>query len=112
MNEKELKQLAAEEYPSPKYAMTPTGNRRLGSDCYLQEQNAFIKGYEKAQEWVSVEDRLPEIDKEVLIVDISGKRISTATFTVGNYDGEGWIADFEDIYPTHWKNLPTPPKEK
>ena len=69
-----------------------------------------IKSKPKPQEgeWISVKDRLPKKD---------------STYTVGNPEYESGECFFEDgkwaehnlnpyneIYITHWKTLPTPPK--
>ena len=71
-------------------------------------------------EWISVEDRLPEVDRYVLIKAPSGYtglpyRYSEAKY---NPDYKGWtdvandrITDSgEDV--THWMPLPEPPTEQ
>jgi len=66
--------------------------------------------------WISVKDRLPELDEKVLVLcgDICfGGRVD---------DADGWlwgvaniIGDIEaddDYEVTHWQPLPTPPKKE
>ena len=69
------------------------------------------------QNWISVEDRLPENEDDVLVV-VSGKygniTFETALELASYTKGDGWILE---IYPegenpkvTHWQYLPQPPK--
>lgn len=67
-------------------------------------------------EWISVEDRLPEYDEEVLIFD---GRISAAIYTPRDNECDGFMGEGLDSYGnayfyddvTHWMPLPEPPKE-
>lgn len=71
-------------------------------------------------QWISIEDRLPEADQNVLLyVDYSV--YETITMFVGHllerdghhhwapYDWNGLGFNFDDI--THWMPLPEPPEE-
>lgn len=80
----------------------------------------YNAGYRK-QEWISVEDRLPEECKNVLCFE--GKKIVIAFMEKTEDCGEyvpvfwDWIAyDRDDTYDevcvTHWMPLPEPPKMK
>lgn len=70
------------------------------------------------QEWIPVNDRLPDGFGEVLVI-VSGKPQKNITldaaYEIAEYDhGEGWIIEmwpeWEDAVVTHWMPLPHPPK--
>lgn len=72
------------------------------------------------QEWISVNDRLPDQDGEVLVI-VSGtpqKNITlNCAYELAEYDPyDGWIMEmwpeWEDAVVTHWMplSLPQPPK--
>ena len=56
------------------------------------------------QEWVSVDDRLPEQGEEAICIAADGDMM------IGKYTEWGWMFPcyFEEI--THWMPLPQPPK--
>ena len=57
------------------------------------------------QEWISVDDRLPEQGEEAICIDADGDMM------IGKYTELGWIFPcyFEEL--THWMPLPEPPEE-
>lgn len=70
--------------------------------------------------WVSVEDRLPEDNKdgETVLVIVSGKpheniTLHRAIMTAGYFQGEGWVVneypEWESPEVTYWMPLPEPP---
>jgi len=64
-------------------------------------------------DWVSVEDGLPEVDKHVLVIEkdiFNDTDISIARYS---YDG-GWYRPWKDITAavTHWHKLPAHPNEQ
>ena len=65
----------------------------------------LVKNGVTVQEWISVNDRLPEPTYCVLVVGAYSEMAIDALGT----DGE-WMGMVEDI--THWMHLPAPPKEK
>ena len=80
-------------------------------DCYNKNKDAlaYIQQLESAQpKWISVEERLPEENFEVLM-------LFKHNMAVGFYDGDGeWCANTDDGYhaycdgtPTHWMQLPS-----
>ena len=74
----------------------------------------------KAQQWISVKDRLPEDDTKVLVLTPKG-RMRVARVTVPHqrinkrYDpleAWWWVDGFDrSVNATHWMPLPEPPKE-
>ena len=86
----------------------------------------FLKSILKELEgdgWISVEDRLPEDEKNVFAI-LNGKLCimnymsysdSGITYKVWGYvyDSIEGDAEYDDNYlPTHWQPLPTPPKNQ
>ena len=81
--------------------------------CYDVAETLVIEGYSKQSEWISVEERLPEADVEVLVVVKIGDRVSVVTDRIYankwfNYGKIGHLPG----YVTHWMPLPEPPKMK
>lgn len=86
----------------------------------------FLAGYQAAApQWISVKDRLPEIDEEVIVAvpfvfeDESGPTkekgcwIKTARL-MSEPEGAKWSIHIEEkwiTHITHWMPLPQPPKE-
>ncbi|EXM37651.1 hypothetical protein RASY3_14665 [Ruminococcus albus SY3] len=63
----------------------------------------------KDDDWISVEDRLPNPYEEVLCYLWDG------CYIIGYYIGFRWILDIERIDSrdiTHWQPLPKPPKKE
>ena len=67
-------------------------------------------------EWISVNERLPEEDEDVLVMTAEGK-FASGGMHVASLDedgvwypshGDGW--EFPDV--THWMPLPEPPEVK
>ena len=56
------------------------------------------------QEWISVDDRLPEQGEKAICIDADGDMM------IGKYTEWGWMFPcyFEDL--THWMPIPEPPK--
>ena len=70
------------------------------------------------QEWISVDDKLPDQSGEVLVI-VSGNPQKNITldcaYELAEYDPyDGWIMEmwpeWEDAVVTHWMPLPEPPK--
>ena len=69
---------------------------------------AAVEHYKKHR-WVSVKDRLPEDEEEVLIYEVGEMYI--ATYTIKHF-----FTDFNEDnvaihHPSHWMSLPEPPEE-
>jgi len=70
-------------------------------------QRGFLAGYNAAQpKWVSVEERLPELDQWCTWWDVSCATEPCTAFRDKN-DTEMWWENY-----THWMPLPAPPREK
>ena len=57
--------------------------------------------------WISVKDRLPEDDRQVLVV-LNGERYKDVYVSWHNGEDFGWPTIG---YVSHWMELPAPPKE-
>ena len=76
-------------------------------DAYMELKNGVT-----VQEWISVKDRLPEIDTQVLC--FTGSSVQLAMYE-GN---DKWFTNYhsytlegKNLF-THWMPLPEPPKEE
>lgn len=69
----------------------------------VMEEYASLIKKEHANEWISVEDRLPEDDDPVLIY--------CGYITRGFYNGQDWYEIFNGTTGpvTYWTSLPSPP---
>ena len=56
------------------------------------------------QEWISVDDRLPDPPDRAICLDEDGNMI------LGTYTEWGWLFPCYFAEPTHWMPLPQPPK--
>lgn len=70
--------------------------------------DAFYAGYQAAQQWISVKDRLPEAEQRVVIFDRG--QFSVSYLTAWGH----WAIEQQDVMkePTYWMPLPEPPKEE
>ena len=76
----------------------------------LRRENAELKA--RVQEWISVEDRLPEVGGYVVCI---AKRNPFSRFIpmVARIEKNGWVNPITEQYiseVTHWMPLPEPPK--
>ena len=104
------------------YTCTPCGDGEpecpydCGSeDCIyhlLYDAHAYIQQVEaKVPRWISVEEKLPEAHKNVLVYMTTP--IGWWKVEIDWLDEQGWVcsADSEWHTITHWMPLPEPPKE-
>ena len=75
-----------------------------GKGCAEYFADYLIANGVTVQEWISVKDRLPEKNADVLIYNIE-EYVGTDFLTK---DGK-WFWN-EELPPTHWMPLPQPPK--
>jgi hypothetical protein len=75
----------------------------------LLEKETISPTLDLAPKWISVKDRLPEEEKEVLcyLGNALGKGIVVAFRRHGDWYFDGWKCPTV----THWMPLPEPPKE-
>ena len=80
-------------------------------DTYEGQAEYLISNGVTVQEWISVDDRLPEIGRSVIVYNAPAKCAAEAM-----YKGEGrflqfrWSARLQEHEVTHWMPLPQPPK--
>ena len=61
----------------------------------------------QAQEWISINDRLPQEWQRVLVCNVAEEWTTAA-----DYRERGWAMHGECIrQPTHWMPLPAPPRD-
>ena len=81
--------------------------RHIDKSCKLAENIAddLISHGVTVQEWISVNDRLPEQGEEAICIAADGDMM------IGKYTEWGWMFPcyFEEL--THWMPIPQPPKE-
>lgn len=84
----------------------------------ITELKAKIKELEKAQpKWISVDDELPEIRKDVLCFKVSGTvLVDFRCFDVRSLSNSALFYRESELYGgglvTHWMPLPQPPEVK
>ena len=75
-----------------------------GSCGYYRTADSLIANGITVQEWISVDDRLPEPKEKAICIDAEGNII------IGTYIECGWMFPCYCKRPTHWMPLPHPPK--
>ena len=77
---------------------------------YLENKSlkAELARLREAARWIPVEERLPENNNAVLVID-GGHSIVEGSYVLGR-----WVAFSEGryIHPTHWRPRPEPPEVK
>ena len=61
------------------------------------------------QEWISVDDRLPESGKEGVLIALRWGEVDIGWCEDGRWSGE-FINEYEEGEVTHWMPIPQPPK--
>ena len=87
-------------------ARSDTQKALIGRILYMIENMPTIEA-EPVDDWISVDDRLPELYKNVLTIDSEGKIfinwLEEVTETKSYFAYGSWSV-------THWQPLPEPPK--
>lgn len=104
-----------EPYTEPE-SQNPTencDNGNLNSNCDKPKDNHLkdtmdAKGH--ATQWRSVEDELPKLDDDVLVVYSRSYTPAYKELAVAYYNGEDWYTqDGDHIRPSHWMPIPELP---
>ena len=83
-----------------------TGDEEIYTDYDATAQKLIAKGWSRQSEWISVDERLPEVAQKVLL------------FSPSDGVNLGYVTDDKRFYvyksyperPTHWMPLPEAPK--
>lgn len=79
----------------------------------LKAADSVNENLSKQVEWISVEDRLPEFNKNVLVLDSTGRIDISFVDKTGTFDEfilEATHREDESVIFTHWMPLPNQPK--
>jgi hypothetical protein len=107
---KTLEELA-EEYGRSEWPIVSNDCNRIGRDSSIE---GFLAGYQAAApQWISVKDRLPERDLNVLawIKCGTSEYVFIETASGDPNMCSGW-KHYNKDQVTHWMPLPQPPKEE
>ena len=61
------------------------------------------------QEWIPVKDRLPENEKEGMLIALRWGMVDIGWYEEGQWSSE-FVNEYEDGEVTHWMPIPQPPK--
>ena len=80
-------------------------------DWYGNEDIAekLISNGVTVQEWISVDDRLPESGKEGVLIALRWGEVDVGWCEDGRWSSE-FIDEYEEGEVTHWMPIPQPPK--
>ena len=95
--------------------VTVQENVEISDELLKQLKNAPITickeepSIELVQEWISVKDRLPENEKEGVLIALRWGEVDISWCEDGRWSSE-FVNEYEDGEVTHWMPLPHPPK--
>lgn len=86
--------------------------RCLYNAGYRKQSEPISCGHEKGGDWISVEERLPEVDTNVLVITASGSFKVARCNIYKNETLVLWATNdgLGERAITHWMPLPEPPK--
>lgn len=109
-------------------ALAESRSNRIEDDSYnvnsvlrengeLRQERDTLRQQLEAMQWISVEERLPEPDKEVLVYcpywskkPFKGRwEYAPSRYSGGYWTGEQILSEIDGGDPTHWMPLPNPP---
>lgn len=88
------------------------GYAKWEEDWQSLAEAVYNAGYRKQSEWISVEERLPQVTGKYICC-VKDKRGNTWTVPADwNLEMKMWFGEFGEIKSmvTHWMPLPEPPK--
>ena len=98
----------AEEYAEFGLQGVPDSIRK--QQLMAKDRMAFLAGYQAAQQWISVKERLPKVLESILVL------YAPTNEAKNDYRMECWNWPETDVYETkfitHWMPLPAAPKEE
>ena len=98
-----------EEKPKLSESIYMSGYGLLRQDCDDIAEQLYHEGYRKQSEWISVEERLPEVRQRVLLYSYhDGVNTGYRADEIGRF----YVDKSYPYRPTHWMPLPEPPKMK
>lgn len=77
------------------------------------DRNQYEKGYRdglKASEWISVKERLPKVEADILAYIGEGSFVVCWMTHDGYWQCPAYLMDKDEV--THWMPLPEPPNEE
>ena len=95
--------------------VTVQENIEISDELLKQLKNAPITNWkeepsiEVVQEWISVDDRLPENGKEGVLIALRWGEVDIGWCEDGRWRSE-FVNEYEDGEVTHWMPIPQPPK--
>ena len=95
--------------------VTVQENMEISDELLKQLKNAPITNWkeepsiEVVQEWISVDDKLPENGKEGVLIALRWGEIDIGGCEDGRWRSE-FVNEYEDGEVTNWMPLPQPPK--
>ena len=95
--------------------VTVQENMEISDELLKQLKNAPITNWkeepsiEVVQEWISVDDRLPENGKEGVLIALRWGEVDIGWCEDGRWRSE-FVNEYEDGEVTHWMPIPQPPK--
>ena len=95
--------------------VTVQENMEISDELLKQLKNVPITNWkeepsiEVAQEWISVDDKLPENGKEGVLIALRWGEVDIGWCEDGRWRSE-FVNEYEDGEVTHWMPIPQPPK--
>lgn len=107
----EKERAAFEAWMAELYPTNPQ-TERVGDEYSRLSTQYKWEGWQARAEqsaWISVEDKLPELNKEVLVVWSDGE-IGFAQRINDELESQIWDINNPNLHISHWQPLPEPPK--